>query len=78
MYLNGLGLGMIFGLVFSYLEGRRITDLLGAGLAVSFIVSSGIIKSVSRWALSLGIDEFWMPFVVGLCFFPALTYLFGA
>jgi NhaP-type Na+/H+ and K+/H+ antiporter len=68
MYLNGLGLGMIFGLVFSYLEGRRITDLLGAGLAVSFIVSSGIIKSVSRWALSFGIDEFWMPFVVGLAF----------
>ena len=72
MYLNGLGLGMIFGLVFSYLEGRRITDLLGAGLAVSFIVSSGIIKSVSRWALSFGIDEFWMPSMVGLCFFPAL------
>lgn len=73
MYLNGLGLGMIFGLVFSYLEGRRITDLLGAGLAVSFIVSSGIIKSVSRWALDLGINEFWMPFVIGVFFFPLLV-----
>jgi hypothetical protein len=73
MYLNGLGLGMIYGLVFSFLEGRRITDLLGAGLAVSFIVSSGIIKSIARFAINLGISEFWMPFIVGLCFFPLLV-----
>ncbi len=72
MYLNGLGLGMIYGLVFSYLEGRHITDLLGAGLAVSFIVSSGLIKTIASILLSWGIDEFWMPFVAGLLFFPLL------
>ena len=46
MYLNGLGLGMIYGLIFSYLEGRRITELLSAFLIISFIVSSGFMKSV--------------------------------
>jgi hypothetical protein len=31
MFLNGLPLGMIWGLVFSYLEGRKTSELLGAG-----------------------------------------------
>jgi hypothetical protein len=72
LYFNGLGLGMVYGLVFSYLEGRQITEILGAGLAISFIVSSGIVKSIGKYLINLGINEYWMPFWTGLIFFPLL------
>lgn len=72
MYFNGLGLGMVYGMVFSFLEGRRITEILGAGLAVSFIVSSGIVKSIGKYFINVGMSEFWMPFVTGLIFTPLL------
>ena len=32
IFFNGLPLGMVWGLVFAYLEGRKNTELLGAGL----------------------------------------------
>lgn len=66
--LNGLALGLIWGLVFSFLEGRKNTELLGAGLSVSFVVASGWTKSAGVYFLSIGIPEFWMPFVTGLAF----------
>jgi hypothetical protein len=49
MFFNGLPLGLIWGVVFSYLEGRRLTELLGAGLSASFIIASGVVKSVGEW-----------------------------
>lgn len=73
LFLNGLPLGMIWGIVFSFLEGRRYTELLGAGLCTSFIVSSGFVKAVGKWLMDQhGIDEFWMPFATGLLFVPGL------
>jgi len=72
LFLNGVPLGMIWGLVFGYLEGRRLTTLFGAGLSVSFIVSSGVVKSAGRMVLDAGFSEYWMPFVTGLFFLPAL------
>lgn len=72
MFLNGLCLGMVYGLVFSFLEGREITEILGAGLAISFIVSSGIVKSIGKYFINRGINEYWMPFWTGLIFFPLL------
>lgn len=69
LFLNGLPLGMVWGLVFSFLEGRRNTELLGAGLSVSFIVSSGVVKSVGSWLMiSWGVSEFAMPFITGVLF----------
>lgn len=65
--INGLCLGMIWGLVFSYLEGRKLTDLLGAGLSVSFIFASGFMKSFARW-VNVYFSTFWTPFIVGLIF----------
>lgn len=63
LFLNGLPLGMIWGLIFSYLEGRKTTDLLGIGLSVSFIFSSGFSKTVGGTLLySFGVAEKWMPF----------------
>jgi MFS family permease len=69
LFVNGLPLGMIWGIVFSYIEGRKATELLGVILCSSFIVSSGAAKSVGLFVLKvLGCNEFWMPFVSGLIF----------
>ena len=72
LFLNGLPLGMVWGLTFSFLEGRKSTELLGAGLSTSYIVASGAVKSVGRMVLSWGVPENYMPLVTGLIFFPAL------
>ena len=46
LFLNGLPLGMIWGLVFGFLEGRQISEVLGAGLSASYIMASGAVKGV--------------------------------
>lgn len=70
IFLNGLPLGMIFGLILSYLEGRRQTEALSAALCASFIVSSGVVKSVGTWLMDRwNVSEFHMPMVTGLLFF---------
>ncbi len=48
LFTNGLPLGMVWGMVFGYLEGRRMTEVLGAALSVSFIFSAGLCRSVRR------------------------------
>lgn len=69
MFLNGLPLGMIWGMVFSYLEGRRLTELLGAVLCVSFVLATGFVKSVGQWIMvQFHVSEFAMPFYTGLIF----------
>ncbi len=70
MFLNGIPLGMIWGLVFGFLEGRKTTEFMGAGLSASFIVSSGVVKTVGKILLNNNISEIWMPFVAGLLFIP--------
>lgn len=72
LVLNGLPLGMVWGLVFGFVEGRKTSDLLGAGLCASFIVASGFMKSVGRFVIESGVPEAWMPFVTGLIFVPPL------
>lgn len=73
MFLNGLPLGMIWGLVFGFMEGRRTSEVLGAILCASFIISSGVVKSVGKLLMdSWHISAFWMPAVTGLLFFPLL------
>ena len=72
LILNGLPLGMIWGIVFAFLEGRRHTELLAAGLASSFIVASGFVKSIGRYLVLQGVSEFWMPFWTGAIFIPSL------
>lgn len=74
LFLNGLPLGIIWGLVFSYLEGRRNTELLGAGLSVSFIVATGMVKSVGAYLMyEWGVSEFAMPFLTGAIFLLPLV-----
>lgn len=73
LFFNGLALGLIWGLVFGFLEGRRQSEILGSILCASFIVSSGVVKSVGEWVMLQGwASEFWMPAVTGLLFAPLL------
>ncbi|MGL3821730.1 DUF5690 family protein [Sphingopyxis sp. R3-92] len=72
LFLNGLPLGMIWGLVFSYVEGRRASEAMGALLCASFILSSGVVKSVAILVMGWGVNEFWMPAVTGALFSPLL------
>jgi MFS family permease len=78
LFLNGFPLGMLWGVVFSYVEGRRSTDFIGATLAVSFIFASGFVKSVGAWLMvNFGISEFWVPFYTGLVFaLPLLLFVY--
>lgn len=86
MLANGLPLGMIWGLVVRYLEGRRTSELLLAGLSCSFILASGVMKDLGRAlvdgvglfgveALRLpgAVPEFWMPAVAGAMFLAPLA-----
>ncbi len=77
MLLNGLPLGVIFGLVFGFLEGRRTTEILGAFLVSSFIFGSGFAKSVGKWLLlEKNVSDWWMPFIAGSLFIlPLLIFV---
>jgi len=72
LFFNGLALGMTFGLVLGFLEGRRCTEALTAGLCTSFILADGVTKSVGAWLLQAGVSESWMPAAAGCVFLPPL------
>lgn len=64
IFLASLPLGMVYGIMLGFLEGRRVTDLLVAVLTASFIMGSGFAKSIGKWVMTaLEVSEFWMPFV---------------
>lgn len=75
LFLNGLTLGMVFGLILGFLEGRRHTEALTAGLCASFILADGACKSVGAWLLAWGVSERWMPAAAGALFLgPACLF----
>jgi MFS family permease len=78
LFMNGLPLGMVWGMVFSYLEGRSMTEVLGAALSVSFIFSAGLCRTVGALIMQhFGTSEQWMPFVTSCLFaLPFLVFLF--
>jgi hypothetical protein len=78
LFTNGFPLGLVWGMMFGYLEGRRVTEVLGAALSVSFIFSAGLGRSVGTYIIQVWkISEYWMPFV-SCCLFlaPLLIFLF--
>lgn len=76
LFINGFPLGIIWGIIFSFVEGRKATDLIGAALAVSFIFSSGFVKSVAKnLQISFSITDWWLPFVTGAVFFIPLLLM---
>lgn len=73
LLINGFPLGIIYGLVFSYLEGRKTTEFLGAALTSSFIFASGFTQSMGKYVLlKWHVTQWWMPAVTGLIFFAPL------
>jgi hypothetical protein len=73
LFLNGLPLGLVFGLVIGFLEGRRYTEALTAGLCASFILADGVTKSVGAYLLKAGCPTYWMPAAAGGLFAPPLV-----
>lgn len=75
IFLSGLPLGMIWGVVFSYIEGRRISEVLNVGLSVALIVSSGLVKTLGQYVMeTLNISDYWMPGVTGAIVFPFMLF----
>lgn len=75
LFFSGFPLGMLWGVVFSYVEGRRMTDFISAALAVSFIFGSGLAKSVASFVMEqLSVSEYWMPFTTGTIFALPLVF----
>ncbi|MCU0711048.1 MAG: DUF5690 family protein [Pirellula sp.] len=81
--LNGLPLGMVFGLVLGFLEGRRMTEALTAGLCTSFILAGGFSKTVGQYLLEFlqnqlqlqpAVAERWMPFLAGALFIVPICF----
>jgi len=72
IFLASLPLGMVYGTILGFLEGRKTTDLLVAVLTASFIMGSGFAKSIGKWVMtSLEISQFWMPIVAcGIMIIP--------
>lgn len=73
LFLDGLALGMVWGMVFGFVEGRRQSELIGAMLCASFILSSGVVKAVGAAVMLHGVSQFWMPALTGLIFTPLLA-----
>ena len=78
LFVNGFPLGLIWGLVFGYLEGRRSTEFMAAVLSISLIFASGFVKTVGRTLLhALPISDFQMPFLTGAVFvIPLMLFVF--
>ena len=78
LFINGLPLGVLWGLIFSFIEGRKDSDFMGATMAVSFIVSSGFVKSVAKWIqITYQVTEKWLPFYTGMIFLiPVIILVF--
>jgi len=77
-FINGFMLGFMWGIIFSYVEGRIGTDFIGSVMAVSFIFAGGFTRSVAKWLmLEWGITEQWMPFMTGLIFvLPLILFIY--
>lgn len=73
LFLSGLPLGMVWGVLFSYLEGRRISEVLNVGLSVALIISSGLVKTLGQFVLNtFNVGEYWMPVLTGAICFPVM------
>jgi hypothetical protein len=69
LFLNGLPLGMVWGLVVRYLEGRRASEVLLVGLSGSYIIAGAAVKDVGLYLMTdWGYGEDWMPAATGALF----------
>lgn len=76
MFLNGLSLGCMWGVIFSFIEGRKVTDMLASLLGVSMVFSSGVAKSFGLFVMNeMHVGQFWMPAVIGAFALPLLVFM---
>ena len=78
LLINGFPLGLIWGLVFGYLEGRKSTEFMAAVLSISLIFASGFVKTIAKALMhNFHISEFNMPVITGALFVvPLLLFVF--
>jgi Family of unknown function (DUF5690) len=78
IFLANLPLGMFYGTILGFLEGRRVTEFLVAVLTGSFIIGSGFAKSIGAWVVeSLHVTVFFMPVVAaGLMLLPVCFFIY--
>lgn len=78
LFANGFVLGFMWGIIFSYVEGRRATDFIGAAMAVSFIFAGGFTRDVAiRLRDTWNVPEEWLGFTTGLVFaLPLILFLY--
>jgi len=78
LFINGFPLGLIWGLVFGYLEGRRSTEFMAAVLSISLIFGSGFVKTIGQTLIHIyHVSEYNMPFLTGALFaIPLILFVF--
>lgn len=78
LFGNGFMLGFMWGIIFSYAEGRRATDFIGAAMAVSFVFAGGFSRSIAVWLRdSWQVAEQWLGFATGLVFaLPLVVFMY--
>jgi hypothetical protein len=78
LFINGFPLGLIWGLVFGYLEGRRSTEFMAAVLSISLIFGSGFVKTIGQTLIHVyHVSEYNMPFFTGALFaIPLILFVF--
>lgn len=78
LFINGFPLGLIWGLIFGYLEGRRSTEFMAAVLSISLIFGSGFVKTIGQTLIhSYHVSEYKMPFLTGALFvIPLILFVF--
>ena len=76
LFFNGFSLGCMWGVIFSYLEGRRLSGVLASVMGMSIACSSALAKSAGLYLIrDLGVDPFWMPAIIGGVAFVLLVVL---
>jgi MFS family permease len=75
LFLNGLPLGMVWGVIFSFLEGRKLTEFLSLGLSLNLVMTSGVLKTIYLYLQeTYHISEFHLPYIIGLVFLPFFLF----
>ena len=73
IFFASLPLGLFYGVILGFLEGRVNTDILVAALTASFIIGSGFAKTIGKWVMNVvGASEFMMPFVADVVMYIPL------
>ncbi|MGY3055112.1 MFS family permease [Pedobacter sp. UYEF25] len=78
LFINGFPLGLIWGLIFGYLEGRKSTEFMAAVLSISLIFGSGFVKTIGQTLIhTYHVSEYNMPFLTGALFaIPLIFFVF--